>query len=107
MSLIKQLLGESNATAFKPERAAAFVEEFRNGKRILVLTATQAELVQSREDLRQFKGPFVAFSLRELVSASYENPEQPPVTRSGPPEDADLSDDSPLMGDEIEDRRRA
>jgi|KBSSwiStaDraftv2_1062776.scaffolds.fasta_scaffold00022_171 hypothetical protein len=76
MTLIKQLLGESGATAFKPERAAAFVEEFRSGKRILVLTAKQAELVQSREDLRQFKGPFVAFSLRELVSANYDGADQ-------------------------------
>lgn len=83
MTLIKQLLGESGATAFKPERAAAFVDEFRAGKRILVLTAHQAELVQSREDLRQFKGPFVAFSLRELISADYEKGEHPLQFSSG------------------------
>lgn len=77
MSIVKQLLGESNATAFHPEKAAAFVEEFRNGKRILVLTATQAELVEKREDLRQFKGPFVAFRLAELLSADYVNPNKP------------------------------
>lgn len=77
MSIVKKLLGESNATAFQPEKAAAFVEEFRNGKRILVLTATQAELVEKREDLRQFKGPFVAFRLAELLSADYVNPNKP------------------------------
>lgn len=77
MSLIRKLLGESHATAFHPEKAAAFVEEFRNGKRILVLTATQAELVEKREDLRQFKGPFVAFRLAELLSADYVNPNKP------------------------------
>lgn len=88
MSLVRQLLGESNATAFKPERAAAFVEEFRNGKRILVLTATSAELVQSREDLRQFKGPFVAFSLKDMVSASYEKPE---INPASPPDSSQPS----------------
>jgi len=79
VSIVKKLLGESNATAFHPEKAAAFVEEFRNGKRILVLTATQAELVAKREDLRQFKGPFVAFRISELLSADYVKPADKPI----------------------------
>jgi hypothetical protein len=80
MTLIKQLLGESTATAFRPEKIQDFVNEFRNGKRILVLTATKAELVSTREDLRQYANePFVAFKLDpQLLSANYEQPK--PVT---------------------------
>jgi len=76
MTLIKRLLGESTATAFRPEKIQAFVEEFRSGKRILVLTATKAELVSTREDLRQYNDqPFVAFKLDpQLLSANYEQP---------------------------------
>lgn len=74
------VISESVATAFKPERIVAFVEEFRAGKRILVLTARQAELVSTREDLRQYSDqPFVAFKLDpQLLSANYEQPK--PVT---------------------------
>jgi hypothetical protein len=107
-STVSKLLGKriaESATAFKPERIDAWLNELQSGKRILVLTATGAELVRTREDVRQFYDqPHVALYVRpEIISANHgteggDKPQHPQQFSSGTSPESAPSSSQPASG---------